>query len=53
MRLLGGFAASMGIALNARAVYPAQWAILAAVFLLSVPPPPALARAMSRADGLQ
>ncbi|MBR1822445.1 MAG: ABC transporter permease [Clostridia bacterium] len=47
------FVASMGIVLNAGRVYPLEWAILAAVFLLSILPTAICTRAMAKKDGLE
>lgn len=52
LRLAGGMAASMGIVFNAWTVYPAEWAVLAAVFVLSVAPTIALTHVMARRGGL-
>lgn len=46
-----GFVARMGIVLNAARVYPLEWAILAAVFLLSILPTSILTRRMAGRDG--
>lgn len=53
LQLAGGLAASMGIVLNAWTVYPAEWAVLAAVFAVSVAPTLILACVMSRRDVLR
>ena len=52
--LLGirGFVAGMGIVLNAWRVYPMEWAILLAVFLLSILPTLVLTRRMAHRDGM-
>ena len=47
-----GFAARMGIVLSAWRVYPMEFAILAAVFAVSILPTCALALRMSREDGM-
>ena len=46
------FVASMGIVLNAARIYPLEWAILLAVFLLSILPTAICTRVMARRDGL-
>lgn len=51
--LIRGFVASMGIVLNATRVYPLEWAILAAVFLLSIIPTAILTRRMAKKDSLE
>ena len=38
LRLLGGYAASMGIVFDAARIYPLEWAIMAVVFVISVLP---------------
>lgn len=50
--LLGirGFVASMGIALNASAIYPLEWAILVVVFAVSTLPTMFMTLSMSRHD---
>lgn len=53
LHLAGGLAASMGVVLNAWIVYPSQWAILAAVFLISLVPTVVLAGTMARRDVLR
>jgi len=50
--LMGSFVASMGIVLNATAIYPLEWAIMALVFILSVLPTMARILSMSRKDSL-
>ena len=45
-----GFVASMGIVLNARRVYPLEWAILLCVFALSILPTALLTRRMAGQD---
>ena len=52
--LLGirSFVANMGIVLNAAHVYPMEWAILLAVFALSILPTAILTRHMARKDSL-
>ena len=52
LHLAGELAASMGIVLNAWRVYPAEWAVLAAVFALSVVPTIVLTHVMARRDAL-
>lgn len=52
LRLAGGLAASMGIVLNAWTVYPMEWAVLAAVFAVSVAPTLILTCIMARRDVL-
>ena len=46
------FAAGMGIVLNAARVYPMEWLILLAVFLLSIIPTAVCTRRMARRDSL-
>ena len=46
------FVATMGIVLNAGRVYPMEWAILAAVFALSILPTAVCTHVMARRDGL-
>ncbi len=52
--LLGirSFVASMGIVLNAGKVYPAEWAILALVFVISILPTSIMTLHMSRQDSI-
>ena len=50
--LVRGFAASMGIVLNAWRVYPLEWVILLVVFALSILPTMILTRRMAGRDGL-
>ncbi len=54
LALLGirGFAAGMGIVLDAAHVYPMEWVILLAVFLLSILPTAVCTRRMARRDSL-
>lgn len=52
LHLAGELAASMGIVLNAWRVYPAEWAVLAVVFALSVVPTIVLTHVMARRDAL-
>ena len=52
LALLRGFVARMGIVLNAARVYPLEWAILGAVFLLSILPTAIATRRMAGKDGL-
>ena len=52
LALIRGFVARMGIVLNATRVYPLEWAILAAVFLLSILPTAIATRRMAGKDGL-
>lgn len=52
LRLAGGLAASMGVVLDAWKIYPAEWAVLAAVFAVSVLPTLVLTRHMARRDAL-
>lgn len=52
LSLMGSFVSSMGIVLNAVAVYPLEWAIMAAVFVLSILPTMIRILSMSRRDGL-
>ncbi len=52
LALIRGFVARMGIVLNAVRVYPLEWAILAAVFLLSILPTTIATRRMAGKDGL-
>ena len=47
-----GFVARMGIVLNAGRVYPMEWAILLAVFIVSIVPTAVLTVRMSKRDGL-
>ena len=53
IQVLSGFASSMGIVLNAGAVYPAEWGILFGVLALGVLPTAALSQRMARRDGLE
>lgn len=46
------FVASMGIVLNAWNIYPMEWCILLAVFLISIIPTSAMTLHMSRKDGI-
>ena len=48
-----GFVAGMGIVLNAARLYPLEWAILLAVFLLSILPTFIATRCMARRDGIE
>ena len=48
-----GFVAGMGIVLNAARIYPLEWAILLAVFLLSILPTFIATRRMARRDGIE
>ena len=48
----GAFVASMGIVLDAARVYPAEWLILAAVFVISVLPTMLCTLRMARRDGV-
>ena len=50
---LRGFVASMGIVLNAGHVYPLEWAILMAVFVISILPTMAMNLCIARQDGLR
>lgn len=50
--LMGNFVASMGIVLNAGAIYPMEWVIMALVFVLSVLPTMARILSMARKDSL-
>lgn len=50
--LMGSFVASMGIVLNATAIYPLEWAIMALVFVLSVLPTMIRILSMARKDSL-
>ena len=50
---LRGFVASMGIVLNAGHVYPLEWAILLAVFVISILPTMAMNLCIARQDGLR
>ena len=50
---LRNFVASMGIVLNAAKVYPMEWLILAAVFMLSILPTAICTQRMSRRDSLE
>ena len=52
LSLMGGFVADMGIVLNARAVYPMEFAIMALVFVISVLPTVFLTWKMARRGGL-
>lgn len=47
-----GYVAGMGIVLNATRVYPMEWVILLAVFLLSIVPTALCTRHMARRDSL-
>ena len=51
MLAIRGFAAGMGIVLDAAHIYPAEWLILLAVFLLSTLPTVICTRCMARRDG--
>lgn len=48
-----GFVAGMGIVLNATRIYPLEWAILLAVFVLSILPTTVLTRRMASKDSLE
>ena len=48
-----GFVASMGIVLNAAHIYPAEWLILLAVFILSILPTMICTWQMARRDSLE
>lgn len=48
-----GFAAGMGIVLDAWRVYPPEYAILLCVFILSILPTVVLTRRMARRDGIE
>ena len=48
-----GFVSRMGIVLNAARVYPVEWAILLAVFALSILPTAVLTRRMAKRDSLE
>ena len=48
-----GFVSRMGIVLNAARVYPLEWAILLAVFALSILPTAVLTRRMAKRDSLE
>ena len=48
-----GFVAGMGIVLNAARIYPLEWAILLAVFLLSILPTFIATRRMARRDVIE
>ena len=50
---LRGFVAGMGIVLNAGHVYPLEWAILLAVFVISILPTMAMNLCIARQDGLR
>ncbi len=52
LNFMGTFVASMGIVLNWSRVYALEWAILGAVFVISVIPTVALAARMARKDGV-
>ena len=52
LSLMGGYVAGMGIVLNARTVYPMEFAIMALVFVISVLPTAILTWNMSRRGGL-
>lgn len=52
LALIRGFVAGMGIVLNAAHVYPLEWAILLAVFLLSILPTVIATRRMAGKDGM-
>ena len=47
------FVATMGIALNASRIYPMEWAILLALFLLSILPTTVAITSMARRDGME
>lgn len=47
------FLATMGIALNASRIYPMEWAILLALFLLSILPTTVAISSMARRDGME
>lgn len=53
LRLIHAFVASMGIVLNAWRVYPMEWVILLAVFLLSILPTTLLTRRMAGRDSFE
>ena len=48
-----GFVARMGIVLSAVKIYPLEWVILLAVFLLSILPTLILTRRMAHRDGME
>ena len=50
LSLMSGFVSSMGIVLGTWRVYPLEWAIMAAVFVISVLPTMACIAGMSRRD---
>ncbi len=50
--LMGEYVASMGIVLDAARIYPAEWAIMAVVFIISVLPTVVCTISMSRKDGI-
>ena len=52
LMLIRSFIAGMGIVLNASHVYPLEWAILLAIFLLSILPTVIATRRMAGKDGL-
>lgn len=49
---IGGFVASMGIVLSAGKIYPLEWAILLAVFVISILPTSVLTLRMARQDSI-
>ena len=53
LALMRDFVAGMGIVLNATRIYPFEWAILFAVFLLSILPTSIATRRMAGKDGIE
>lgn len=51
--LAGGYVSGMGVVLNLAKVYPLEWGILVAVFLISVLPTVVCTFTMSRRDGIE
>jgi len=51
--LAGGYVAGMGVVLNIARIYPLEWVILGAVFLISVLPTVVCTFTMSRRDGIE
>ena len=51
LTLIRGFVAGMGIVLDAAHIYPAEWLLLAAVFVISLLPTMVMTLTMARRDG--
>ena len=49
---MGDYVAAMGVVLNVARVYPVEWLILGAIFLISILPTVICTLAMSRKDGI-